>query len=335
MNIDTSLKPTSAIRKLISEHPQAKFPPEATYALDFSELDDEKILTSKELPALVENAVKSLNELYSKKLTLDAPTNQLIWYITHNAAYTQSFNKKLISSPFYYIWYSKSLSLFAEPFACTNFSLDRKITSPGIEAMNSNIKSALLKIIDGLKLDIDKIYIIDSEIVKSPLFESDEFKNNGMSLGEHLLNTASDRQWGSLFIPYMLWRNTIQSNDIWEMFTSHETLVRIQNKMGAFAEFLKAMPEIEKGHEALYRELEITGLWYWLSSTNEEAKRKYAELDGLYKEVMKQYPLLDSLFKLFRPDYKMSKFMKDSIIKYINAIDSYEITNGGYFINNV
>ena len=95
MNIDTSLKPTSAIRKLISEHPQAKFPPEATYALDFSELDDEKILTSKELPALVENAVKSLNELYSKKLTLDAPTNQLIWYITHNAAYTQSFNKKL------------------------------------------------------------------------------------------------------------------------------------------------------------------------------------------------------------------------------------------------
>ena len=27
--------------------------------------------------------------------------------------------------------------------------------------------------------------------------------------------------------------------------------------------------------------------------------------------------------------------LKDSIIKYINAIDSYEITNGGYFINNV
>lgn len=261
-----------------------------------------------------------------KKIDIKNLIYVLNWECDYPVA--EEFSTELFNREFFYVNYKKTGPL-ENPFKVYSDEIpyDKYYHIKDASEYTNNIRRDIYTVIAELKLNIDKIYIIDSEIYQLSSFKEALENKMGITIGDHFLKYLSNLNLGLEIIPYMLQNMKPHIYNIIQIFNSHEIFSKIDDKMGAFSELFKAFPEIKQDYTRISKAITNLSLWNWLYKNNPNIQRSAVELNALYDEVMRNYPWLEYFYTCIGGSNEISDSTRSKLIEYINTMDVYYKTN--------
>ncbi|HOS17112.1 MAG TPA: hypothetical protein PKX15_08905, partial [Bacteroidales bacterium] len=182
----------------------------------------------------------------------------------------EKFSIELFNGKFFYVNYKKTEPLVSSFKIYSDGILYAKYhnVEDEFEYKDYNeLRRGIFKVIEELKLDIDKIYIIDAEFCHLSSFKKAVKENRAILIGNYFVDRISDLKLKYTLVPYMVERMKKDIYYISKIFSDFKIWIQIERK-NSFAKLCFLFPNHKKDYRDFAKAIEQLNLWQHICEKN-------------------------------------------------------------------